>query len=176
MKYYRKTVDIRKYHLMVITLTFTFLVLLAVSMHLMSEKRNAPMVSPAPTSGFERVMKHELVKKVYAYESEAEEYIHTYANMYGKDVEYTKFQLYCLYWKESQNGRNNGHGDNGMAGGPMQFWKETYTRMRGQMIDLGLTDLMADRYNLKTAIETTAWAINNGYANEWGPILRGECT
>ena len=175
--YHRKTVDKRDYYVMLIALTLTFCVLMFFLLRAMAlqVQANSVFVSPTPMSGFDRVMKHEVVKKVYAYESEAEEYIHKYANMYGKDVEYTKFQLYCLYWKESRNGRNNGHGDNGMAGGPMQFWEETYTRMRTRMIDLGITQELGDRYNLKTAIETTAWAINNGYALEWGPILRGEC-
>lgn len=89
--------------------------------------------------------------------------------------EYCKFQMHCLYWKESRNGQSNDHGDGGKAGGPFQFWQETWNRMRGQMIREGHIRATGSRYNLDEAVETTVWALSKGRENEWGPVLRGEC-
>ena len=44
--------------------------------------------------------------------------------------------------------------------------------MRKQMIANGLATDISDPLNIKEATRTTAWAIANGRALEWGPILR----
>lgn len=103
-------------------------------------------------------------------------YVNKYVDKYmTHDKEYTKYKLRCLYWKESRNGTSDAHGDNGMAGGPLQFWQETYNNYRKIMIKRGLVTEIGSRYDLENAIETTVWAISDGRELAWGPILRGEC-
>lgn len=80
--------------------------------------------------------------------------------------------MHCLAHRESGHGASNAHGDNGMAGGPFQFWEDTWNRMRKQMIKQGVAAEIGSRYDLKEAVRTTAWAIKEGRALEWGPILR----
>ena len=92
-----------------------------------------------------------------------------------RDIEYTKFKIRCLYWKESRNELDNDHGDNGMAGGPLQFWHDTYVAYRNIMIQRGHVEEVGSRYDLENAIETTVWAISDGRGNAWGPLLRNEC-
>ena len=87
----------------------------------------------------------------------------------------TIYLLHCLLRKESNYDQNKGHGDNGKAGGPLQFHNPTWERMRGQMKKAGLIEEIGSRYDMAQAIETTAWAISNGRGKEWGPILRNEC-
>lgn len=101
-------------------------------------------------------------------------YADKYGDYYGERSR-LRATLHCLLNRESTHGSRKDHGDNGMAGGPMQFWEETYTRMRVKMITQGLTEEVGTRYDLEKAIETTAWAVKQGHGNEWGPILRGEC-
>lgn len=75
--------------------------------------------------------------------------------------------MHCLAHRESGHGASTAHGDNGLAGGPFQFHQATWVRMRKQMGEPELS-----RYDFKEAARTTAWAIANGRALEWGPILR----
>lgn len=79
--------------------------------------------------------------------------------------------MHCLANRESLHGEkgkpSDPHGDNGLAGGPFQFHQATWVRMRKQMGEPELS-----RYDFKEAARTTAWAIANGSALEWGPILR----
>lgn len=75
--------------------------------------------------------------------------------------------MHCLAHRESGHGASNAHGDNGLAGGPFQFHEATWTRMRKQM-----GEPLSTRYDFKESARTTAWAIANGRALEWGPILR----
>lgn len=75
--------------------------------------------------------------------------------------------MHCLAHRESGHGASNAHGDNGLAGGPFQFHEATWERMRKQM-----GEPFSTRYDFKEAARTTAWAIANGRALEWGPILR----
>ena len=119
------------------------------------------------------------VKEIVEVEKEnADTWIDRYARLYTDSdakAEYLKYQLHCLYWKESRNGLSNDHGDSGKAGGPYQFWEATYKRMRARMQADGLVNWVGSRYDTKDAIQTTAWALSNGYAKEWGPVVRGEC-
>jgi hypothetical protein len=80
--------------------------------------------------------------------------------------------MHCLAHRESGHGASNAHGDGGLAGGPFQFHEETWQRMRKQMFKQGVADEIGSRYDLKEAVRTTAWAISQGRALEWGPILR----
>jgi len=80
--------------------------------------------------------------------------------------------MHCLAHRESGHGASNAHGDGGLAGGAMQFHEETWNRMRKQMIKQGYATEIGSRYDLKESIRTTAWAIKEGRALEWGPILR----
>jgi len=75
--------------------------------------------------------------------------------------------MHCLAHRESKHGVDDNHGDGGLAGGPFQFHQETWNRMRKQM-----GEVIGDRYDFKESSRTTAWAIANGRAKEWGPILR----
>lgn len=93
-----------------------------------------------------------------------------------RDIEYTKYKLRCLYWKETRNGLDGeAHGDGGLAGGPYQFHQGTWDSYRRIMIGEGLVGEIGSRYNLEQAIETTAWAISTGRQEAWGPIKRHEC-
>lgn len=80
--------------------------------------------------------------------------------------------MHCLAHRESGHGASNAHGDGGLAGGPFQFHEETWNRMRKQMIKQGYATEIGSRYDLKESIRTTAWAIKEGRALEWGPALR----
>lgn len=84
--------------------------------------------------------------------------------------------MHCLAHREAGHGRSgkatDAHGDNGLAGGPFQFHEATWERMRSQMIKQGVATETGSRYDFKEAARTTAWAIANGRAKEWGPILR----
>jgi len=80
--------------------------------------------------------------------------------------------MHCLAHRESGHGASNEHGDGGLAGGPFQFHEATWQRMRKQMIKQGKAIEIGSRYDLKESIRTTAWAIREGRALEWGPILR----
>jgi len=80
--------------------------------------------------------------------------------------------MHCLAHRESGHGASDAHGDGGLAGGPFQFHEATWNRMRKQMIKQGKAIEIGSRYDLKESIRTTAWAIKEGRALEWGPILR----
>lgn len=81
--------------------------------------------------------------------------------------------MHCLAHRENGHGGNpDAHGDNGLAGGPFQFHQATWNRMRGQMIKAGYATELGSRYDFKESARTTAWALANGRAKEWGPILR----
>lgn len=96
-----------------------------------------------------------------------------YSDRLGKS--HTKALLHCLLNKESHYGEDKGMGDGGLAGGILQFHESTYIGYRKIMIKSGLVKSIGDRFDYENAIETTAWAINDGRGNAWGPILRGEC-
>lgn len=80
--------------------------------------------------------------------------------------------LHCLAHRESGHGASKAQGDGGLAGGGFQFHEATWQRMRGQMLKAGLITEIGSRFDLKQATYTTAWAIANGRALEWGPALR----
>jgi len=92
-----------------------------------------------------------------------------------KQKNYVIYQLYCLLRKESDFGENENCGDSGKSCGILHFWEDTYNRMRKQMIKQGLVTELGDRFSPFYSIETTAWALVNGYGREWGPIARREC-
>lgn len=80
--------------------------------------------------------------------------------------------MHCLAHREAGHGASNAHGDNGKAGGPFQYWEDTWIRMRNAMIKEGVTTEISTRYDFKEAARTTAYAMSKGWAREWGPIFR----
>lgn len=83
--------------------------------------------------------------------------------------------LHCLYIRETNYWTNKGFGDNGRAGGPLQFHEPTYVSYRRLMAKDGLVTDVGSRMDLYDATETTAWALVSGRGRAWGPILRKEC-
>lgn len=80
--------------------------------------------------------------------------------------------LHCLLHREAVHGTNKGHGDGGRAGGPLQFHQPTWDAYRKLMIQEGEATEIGSRYDMEQAIWTTAWAIKDGRAMAWGPVLR----
>lgn len=84
----------------------------------------------------------------------------------------------CLLNKESEHTfmtESDHHGDNGKAGGILQYWAGTWTGMRKIMLEKGLITEIGSRYNPEEAIETTVWALSDGRERNWGPINIGDC-
>lgn len=147
------------------------------------EESSQVIVSPIPEDGIS--MKNDPIEKVKAApkaetpKPQAEDYdiwVGEAVNMfYGNSRERkseVRMIMHCLLNRESHHSTTIAHGDNGMAGGPLQFWEETWTRMRTRMINDGYAEDLSDRYNMKDAIYTTVYAISKGWGREWGPILR----
>lgn len=80
--------------------------------------------------------------------------------------------MHCLAHRENGHAANRNCGDSGDSCGPFQYKQETWNRMRKLMIKDGFATEIGDRYDKKESTRTTAWAINNGNAKEWGPIMR----
>ncbi len=99
-------------------------------------------------------------------------YVDRYFTGYERSEMYMIMQ--CLLHRESghSDGDKAGKGDGGLAGGTLQFHQATWNRMRGQMLKAGEITEIGNRYNTEQSVHTTVWAINNGNALEWGPILR----
>jgi len=85
-----------------------------------------------------------------------------------------KAKLHFLLSKESKHGLSKNCGDGGKSCGPLQFWESTWIGYRKLMIKEGVAEEIGDRFNMKQAIFTTAWAIADGRELAWGPIKRGE--
>lgn len=93
----------------------------------------------------------------------------------GYQISEMKMIMHCLLHRESEHQPhdvNGPHGDSGKAGGLLQFHQPTWDRMRGQMLKAELINEIGSRYDAEQAIHTTVWAIKNGRALEWGPVLR----
>lgn len=88
---------------------------------------------------------------------------------------YVMYQLFCLLKEESNFGENKNCGDSGKSCGILQFREATYNRIRKEMIRKGLVTEMGDRFSPFYSIETTAYALTQGYSKEWGPIKIGIC-
>lgn len=80
--------------------------------------------------------------------------------------------MHCLLYRESHHAFSKAYGDGGLAGGPLQFHQLTWEAYRKSMIERGLAHAIGSRADLKEAIRTTVWAIKDGRAHAWGPILR----
>ncbi len=108
----------------------------------------------------------------------ADELVAKFADKFGSTTDQKsrlRYLLHCLLYRESRHYNNRANGDNGQAGGPLQFHEYTFLSMRRQMMSEGLIGEIGSRYNPEDAIETGAWALANGLGNNWGPILRREC-
>lgn len=106
-----------------------------------------------------------------------DEMVDKYADKYGKTQSYknrTKALLHFLLYREAGYGSNKNCGDSGLACGPLQFHEPTYQGYRKIMIKEGHVDHVGSRLNMEDAIETCAWAVNDGREEAWGPYMRGE--
>lgn len=128
------------------------------------------IVSPAPAPTPEPVIKEVIVK-----DEDIDTWVRDYINQYFSNASQRsemKMIMHCLLNRESQHGLDQGHGDSGMAGGPLQYWEQTWESYRSQMVSEGQTAEIGSRYDMKEAIHTTVWAIKNGKGLAWGPLLR----
>lgn len=103
--------------------------------------------------------------------------VDTYAKKYGTTIyrqNRTKAMLHFLLLREQNYGGSTNCGDGGKACGPLQFHEPTYISYRKIMINRGLVTELGSRLDMENAIETAAWAINDGRESAWGPIARGE--
>lgn len=123
-----------------------------------------------------------MVEVVYASEAittdqQIDRWVDKYATRYGKDRWFrnrTKALLHYLLLREQNYGGSDKCGDSGLSCGPLQFRVGTYADFRKEMMRKGLTKDMGSRLDMEDAIETAAWAINNGKEKHWGPVLREE--
>lgn len=116
-------------------------------------------------------------KKVYIEVDEpntVDEWVDEAVNHYfdGYKVSEVKMIMHCLLHRESGHGASDRCGDNGKACGPLQFHNPTWKAYRKIMVDRGEAVEIGDRHDMKMAIWTTVWAIKDGRAKAWGPILR----
>lgn len=109
--------------------------------------------------------------KTKSYDEYVGEFTDQLFNDKGRQSE-VRMIMHCLLYRESKHGLSKGLGDNGMAAGPLQYWEDTWTRMRKAMIKDGIVSEIGTRFDLKEAIRTTIYAIKQGWGKEWGPILR----
>jgi hypothetical protein len=98
-------------------------------------------------------------------------YVDQYFELPGQQSE-MRMIMHCLLNREAKHGYDQGHGDGGKAGGPLQFHNPTWIAYRKIMMEEGLVDELGSRYDMEQAIHTTVWAIHGGRAKAWGPILR----
>jgi len=80
--------------------------------------------------------------------------------------------MHCLLNRESKHSEDTGRGDGGKAIGILQFHQPTWNGYRKIMIDRGFAIEIGSPLNVDQAIRTTVWAIKDGRAYAWGPILR----
>lgn len=160
-RYYRDLAAIG-YLALVISLTGAFV----------QNKLNEPVISP-------------IASKVFAYKVTEERMVESIDTWVGKYVDKyfekntqrseVRMLMHCLLHRESghqPHDANGPHGDNGKAGGILQFHQPTWEGYRKLMIKDGLVGEIGSRYNPEQAIETTVWAISTGRAYAWGPVAR----
>src|SRR3990167_7193416 len=136
---------------------FLLVVIIAIALAFRIRVLTNPILSPmAPEQGGPVI-----VRKIYAKEDTIDTYVDEAASKFGSYSK-MKMTLHCLLYYESKHGLSKGFGDNGKAGGIMQFWEGTWTNMRKKMIKQGLVTELSTRMNEKDAILTTAWAITQG--------------
>lgn len=80
--------------------------------------------------------------------------------------------MHCLLNRESKHNVSKGKGDGGLAEGPLQYHEGTWIGYRKIMIKRDLATEIGSQFDLKESIRTTVWAISDGRATAWGPILR----
>jgi len=128
-----------------------------------------PVISPCPDSGC-AFISYETPKTI-------DSMVDLYSMRYGKtkwEQLRTKTMIHYLLLREAAYGNTKTCGDNGLACGPLQYHDATYLSFRKIMIERELVNDIGSRWDMEDSIETTAWAINDGRENNWGPILRGE--
>ena len=116
---------------------------------------------------------------VLTQDQQIDAWVDTYSGKYASNRWHkirTKALLHFLLLKEQAYGGSNHCGDSGLACGPLQFHEPTYEGYRAIMIRKGLAKDEGSRLDMENAIDTAAWAINNGREMAWGPVARGEIT
>jgi hypothetical protein len=119
-------------------------------------------------------------KIVYAEEPKSltiDEMVDKYSKQFGKtrwEQNRFKAMTHYLLLREQNYGGSNAMGDNGLAGGPMQFHAGTYTANRQRMIDKGLTDHMGSRFDMEDSISTAIYMFSLKQEKQWGPVARNE--
>ena len=173
MTYYRKTIAMWKFTVVLVAfVTLALANLAAWATHKIEASQTfiSPVVGEFPPLIFDRPVSVPV--------ENADTWIDRYADQFTTgeaNRAYMKYQLHCLLWKESRGGTSDNHGDGGLAGGSYQFHQNTWDWMRQQMLNRGLVAEIGSRYDLRQAIQTTAWALANGRSRDWGPLRRGEC-
>ncbi len=108
------------------------------------------------------------------------QYVDEYFELPGQRSE-ARMIMHCLLKQETAHGENKGHGDQGQAGGPLQYHQPTWERMRKWMMEEGEAEKIGSRYDLEESIKTTVWIMRQsekpskqrkGSIAEWGPIYR----
>lgn len=134
-----------------------------------------PVKSPCADTGcFVKVI---MAKEPLTRDQQIDVWVNHYAFKYAKDrwtYIRTKALMHYLLLREQGYGGSDARGDGGLAAGPLQYHEATYQGYRAIMIKRGLVKDVGSRLDMENAIETTAWAINDGREVAWGPVYRGE--
>ena len=168
--YKRKTVDKYVLDAWRIALTTVAMVLVVV---LLKKPQNEPKAIISPL-----VNKTCAKEIIYREKENIDTWIDKYAKKYSKSKTQEsrlKYQLHCLAYFETKHNAFKTCGDSQKACGLYQYHLNTWISFRKIMIKKGLIDEIGDRFNVKQAIETTAWALSDGRINNWGPAKRGKC-
>lgn len=179
MSYKRKTIEHWKFDTLILTLLLILFIGLMYSSKQWSDKRwSESIVTPvsASSGGFD-ISPHviETETEVTKDREDIDTWVGDYVDLYfNKPSERSEMRMimHCLLNRESVHGNNKGYGDNGKAGGPLQFHQPTWNAYRQIMIDRGIITDTGDRHDMKQAIHTAVWAIKDGRGLAWGPILR----
>ena len=123
--------------------------------------------TPSPTS----TPTVEEISSAKSYDIYVGEFVDEYFSNPGQQSE-VRMIMHCLLYRETKHDLSKGHGDGGLAGGPLQYHQPTWDGFRKIMIKKGLVNEVGSRYDIKESIRTTVWAIEDGRALNWGPILR----
>jgi hypothetical protein len=168
--YRRKTIEKWRYDAVKVLMVFGFTSMLPTWL---AKAIAVEFVSPVPDPIIlERVETREVVVTPQNLDIWVDEAVSHYFTGDPVRQSEVKMIMHCLLHRETKHGLSKGHGDSGKAGGPLQFWNPTWDAYRKIMIARGEADKVGSRYNMKEAIWTTVWAIEDGRAGAWGPINR----
>ncbi|MCR4324970.1 MAG: hypothetical protein NUV69_04770 [Candidatus Curtissbacteria bacterium] len=129
----------------------------------------SPITSPVPTSTPTATVAEIVSAKPY--DIYVGEFVDEYFENPAQQSE-VRMIMHCLLYRETKHDLSKGHGDGGLAGGPLQYHEATWEGFRKIMVNKGLVTEIGSRYDVKESIRTTVWAIEDGRALNWGPLLR----